>query len=127
VFAVARIGADTLIWSAQAILGYRSELFLSADGRYVIVVRGVIPRLCYEADDTAIAFYASGKVLREYRIRDLIEDHVMDWRNGPQTYLDQNKAVGFVQEGSAAGFQFTTHDGVQYIFDFRTGAIVDRD
>ncbi len=105
---------------------YAFELFISADGKYLVRFggwhRGRVP----DKDDLAVAFHRDGKLVKQYRVTDLVKDpskvratvsHYF-WRpdeggDGPKPELaDWDKS-----------FTLQTVDGWEYVFDLPTGAI----
>lgn len=77
--------------------------------------------------DLALAFYDRGKLLKEYRVKDLIKDaskleySVSHYRWQPEK---QSMPTGFVDQWESRLFHLVMVDKTTYDFDFTTGAIV---
>ncbi len=114
------------IWTSRG--WYTFEGYLSDDGSYFVRI-GPWASDQENHTDLAIAFYDRGKLLKEYQVReliqepDLLEDSVShySWRPAVQTH-----ATGFRGESFLGNqvFHLTMIDKTTYDFDFKTGRIV---
>lgn len=112
------------IWRAEGWYAFSGHF--SNDGRYFVCM-GPWASDQEGHNDLALAFYDRGKLLKEYRVKDLIKDDfkleysVSHYRWQPEK---QSLPTGFVNQWESRLFHLVMVDKTTYEFDFTTGAIV---
>lgn len=123
-YSVSEDGELKELWRAEGWYGYRGHL--TNDGRYLVRL-GPPMQEGSIASDLAIAFYDQGKLLKEYKVGELLKDeqalvHTSShyiWQPEKQT-----DPTGFFP-GMNSHFHLVMADKTSYAFDVATGAIVD--
>lgn len=116
------------IWTSTG--WYTFKGYLSDDGRYFVRF-GPWASDQENHTDLAIAFYDRGKLVKEYQVKeliqepDLLEDSVSHyfWQPAVQTDPTGFRSESFLGEET---FRLTMIDKTTYDFDFKTGRIVTR-
>jgi hypothetical protein len=72
-----------------------------------------------DLDCEAVSFFANGRLIRTYHIRELVDD--------PGRFKRSVSHFSWREEGRVSGefeYTITTRDGNRFVFDIRTGAVV---
>jgi len=126
------------LWTLDAAYAPYDNTFLAADGVHLVRLEGdwwverdypsPFKRLPPEVeaaqfDATAVGFYANGKLVRGYPLKDLVT-HPLDLKHSPRYVL---WAAGGVLNESAGRFVVMTQDASRVTFDYRAGEVIVRD
>lgn len=101
---------------------YAFKVYLSDDGRYLVRM-GLWAGDQEGHSDLAVAFYDKGKLLREYRVRDLLKERdVLEYSVSHYMWgaAIQSEPVGF----KGLTFKLTMIDKTAYSFAFDTGQVI---
>lgn len=132
------------LWQTSGWYGWPEELFLSYDGKTLVRIRREVlgsedPKL---KDEVVLFFYRKGKLKKEYRVADLVGNVAEGTRRNPwgpygTLWMKEAKisqcewhSIETKVEGTSGGirypdvFHLTTLEGVQKIFDLRTGELL---
>ena len=71
-------------------------------------------------DQEALSFFADGRLLRTYLIRELVDNPLLLKRTASHFFWQKDGRF----EDPRLEYTLTTHDGNRFVFDVRTGAIV---
>jgi hypothetical protein len=116
-----REGSDKPVWTIDW-YAHESQLHVSPDGRH-LVRAGIEAR---RPAEEALSIYADGRRIRTYDVRDLVElpelagqsrasfDAGVIWR-------DEERF-----DGKALTYTVVTRDGGRWVFDVKTGAVLQR-
>jgi hypothetical protein len=107
--------ADDVLWTVTG--WYSFATYISDDGRHLVRVEGS------PGGGPLVAFYDRGKSIAEHSVADLINDPEVTLQAGshPSYTLSERREIG-----SDFSFRLTTAERVEYTFDVRTGAIIQR-
>jgi hypothetical protein len=106
-------GSTTPLWVVD---GYAWEVFVPSDGRH-LVMPAPWPST---PSDEALTFYESGKVLRRYRVNDLVD---FTWfLPGGHQHFEWQKSIAL--DDQRRTLVVTTQHYDRYVFDVTTGEIV---
>lgn len=101
---------------------YAHQVFLSYNGLHLVRLgnwpRGRAPSPAH----LAIAFYKKGKLVKRYSTAQLIKNH-QNVQPSVSHYRYYRK-IGGLDPGFGERFSITSVDGVNYLFDIRTGMIL---
>jgi hypothetical protein len=101
---------------------YAFKVYLSEDGRYLVRM-GLWAGDQEGHSDLAVAFYDKGKLLREYRVRDLLKER--DALGYSVSHYDWIPPVQSKPNGFYGGtFRLTMADKTVYSFEIATGGIL---
>jgi hypothetical protein len=115
------------IWRTEGWYVFDGDL--SHDGRY-FVGHGPWAEDWENLTDLAIAFYDRGKLLKEYRVKDLIKNRDTLVQSSSHYWWKpekQTKPNGFVAWPAVNTFHLVTVDKTTYKFDVTTGSIIETD
>jgi len=120
-------GNFTELWKTSG--WYSFEVFLSADGKYLVRMGSFGVGKQPEKKDLGIAFYKNGKLLKAYSTADLVKDnrkvvqtasHYMWLARDNYEKPDPDAKLTLEWENV---FRLKTIDGIAYQFDATTGQI----
>jgi hypothetical protein len=135
VFRLRADGSLARLWRMDGWHAY--SLFVSDDCRYLVIVRHGGPGHAPAPDDLALAFFDRGKLLKRYRVVELLKDpsrvrrtvssygyvaYPRDPFQPDSEHYDAGAELGFEYDHS---FAVKTVDGLRYRFDARTGEITE--
>lgn len=111
-----------IIWKID---WFSKRVFLSDDGKHLIRF-GPWASDIVNFSDLAIAFYEDGKLLKEYKVNELVKNpgtlqysvSHYKWR-----YEDPSLRFGFSEDNKT--YTIITKDNLAYVFDVKTGLIVE--
>jgi hypothetical protein len=118
--------ADELLWQTSG--WYAFTVFLDDSGKYLVRLgnspRGDKP----SAADLAVAFYESGKLVKSYSTADLVKDASKVLASVSHYAWLGEPAPDFSAQPTMLAenleFRLRTTDGIEYVFDARTGAVI---
>ena len=106
-------GSTTPLWVVD---GYSWEVFVPSDGVH-LVMPAPWPST---SSDEALTFYGSGKVLRKYRVNDLVD---FTWfLPGGHQHFEWEKSI--TRGDQKRTLAVTTQHYDRYVFDLTTGEII---
>jgi hypothetical protein len=111
------------IWRVEGWYAFSGHL--SDNGRYFVRM-GPWATDLENHTDLAVAFYDHGKLLKEYRVKDLIKnDNMLEESVSHYQWLPvkQTRPTGFVNQWNSNLFHLVMIDHTTYDFDFTTGTI----
>lgn len=109
---------------------YASELFVSADGRTLVRLGPWQRGKAIAPDHLALAFHRDGKLLRQYRVAELVKDPTAVRATVSHYFWRLDEVSG--EEGGVDAprlsdvdgtFTLKTIDGIEYVFGLEDGAI----
>lgn len=108
------------LWRVE---GYSPEAYLSKDGQYFIRIGPWAKGREPSKEDVAVQFFRNGGLLKSYSTKDLVKD-VSKVRPTSGHYFWRAKDVNY-SFLAFNDFNLKTVDGISYIFDVRTGEIIE--
>lgn len=119
VYGVDSGGSKEEIWSVPF---YSSTNYLSNDGNFLISFGGVAHGL----ESLAVSFHLKGKLLKSYRVRDLIQDQTkLDYTVSHVFWQSSSSDPGFIS--SEQVFRIPMIDGHVCHFEVKTGTKISCD
>jgi hypothetical protein len=117
---------DALLWSTSG--WWAERVFLSLDGEHLVRLGNWPSGRNPTTSDLAVAFYASGQLLKSYSTAELIRDTTRVTRSMSHYQYLGEPPPGFVTEPlgvqDTLTFRLVTVDRIEYVFDARTGNIL---
>ncbi len=121
-------GSRTPLWTVD---WYEFDVEISSDGQY-LVRWGTWPRFGDKYETLALAFYNNGKLIRQYRVKDLVANpkylpfsisHYQWLRD--KSFNDKNKRLTVVtyKGWGSPGSEYKA--GKKYIFDIKSGKVTN--
>lgn len=124
-------GSDVELWRTKG--WYSHEVFLSADGEYLVVMGPWNLGHAPSQEDRAVAFYRRGALLQQYSTADLVKDGskvfatashyrwlARDLERYAKAEKDPESELRIIWKNT---FRLKTCDGILYDFDITTGEI----
>jgi hypothetical protein len=112
---------NTLLWRTSG--WYAHTLFLSDDGMFLVRLGNWPQGHEPSPEHLAVAFYKSGELTKSYSTADLIKDTTKVPRSASHYRCLGEPKPALVQSWEKLDFRLTTVDGIEYVFDVKTGEI----
>lgn len=109
-------GSTTPLWTVD---WYAWHVEISSDGVHLLRLNSVAT----SPDDEAIAFFANGRLLNSYRIRDLVDLPWLLPRSVSHIRWTSDELLKF--DDTAMTYTIHTTHGEELVFDLTTGTIID--
>ena len=112
----------TVDWYADEVEAASDAVHLVRHGPWPMFTRDGSARSGPDGDQEALSFFASGRLLRTYQIRELVDAPGRLPRSVSHfTWREDGRL-----DDSRSEYTLTTLDGNQFVFDIRTGEIVSK-
>lgn len=120
-FRVLPDGSGEKIWETNG--WYAFQVYLSHDGKYLARVNSNPSGSAPTDDDRVVAFYADGKLLREYSSKELVKNTEKVERSVSHYYwASNNRDLPKIDYGYV--FKIETIENRLYSFDMKTGEML---